>query len=213
MNDRIKSPVELITAMPVFSLSENGMLSPISVSGQTDRVNEECIDNGNNLWDKVPVNDYELPDWVKQNAEFGFLGEKLAFIYLEKNHKTPKWVSLKSSNYGYDIMADGQCYEVKTSQSKVSFEITSHEIKVAQNKKENFLIFFIVINEKLKTAEGYIIKNPLLEFDIDPNYLCKPIETKNVIFSPDRFRVTVEELIGNLERIDLSDIYYDLINT
>lgn len=199
-------PVSIESAIPTFLIARNGSwdyLEP-NKSGENKEGNKEPFNSDIT----VPSRDeFEMPEWVIENAKLGYLGEQIAKIYLQSNFLKVKIISQQSSRKGYDITADDQFFEIKTSSVSSGFDITSHELAVAETKKNDYWIFFIFINKLSRTAKGYLIKNPMKRFDILYKELVKPHIGGKVVISPNGFRVNLEEFIVGHDQIDLSEIY------
>lgn len=141
--------------------------------------------------------------WLVENELLGSLGEKVVLSYLQNIFEKVTLVS-QNAKKGYDIEVEKESgdligYEVKTSLSTMGFHITYNELKVASKKKDDYYLFFLTIYEEEKTVEGYLIKNPLKELDINFGHITKIIETKNVLLIPNKFLIKFQK--GFLQKI------------
>lgn len=140
----------------------------------------------------------------KKNILVGNLGEEIAQAYLSTKYLKVKRISIEKSNKGYDIVAnDLLCFEVKTSISKeYEFEITINELRIANNKKRGYYIFYIVIDTNKRTAIGFIFSNPIERFGIEFDNLTRQIS----IFEPTKFRGKLQEHIHLAEKVELTEM-------
>lgn len=145
------------------------------------------------------------PDWVQKNTNLGSLGEIIAKKYLEQKYTDVKRVSLENSSYGYDLSADKDVFEVKTSTyNSVRFFLTSNELKVAHNLGDNYHLFYINVNKSTKQVTGFIIKNPIRTLEI--NYLYDPglMNSNKIIVTPYIYSVELlESYVKNFDKINL----------
>jgi len=147
----------------------------------------------------------ELAEWVNKKNETGKLGENIARQYLQTKFKSVH-PAIKDS-YGYDIQADDQYFEVKTSKSKrQDFFITINELKTADKYKANYCIFYIMLHKAKSEAFGYIIKNPLEIFDITLSELFQSTQKNTVCFDAVVYRIQLGDLLDVIGKIDLSNI-------
>lgn len=147
----------------------------------------------------------ELAKWVSQKNKIGKLGENIAHQYLQTKFKSVH--PPLNDSYGYDIQADDQYFEVKTSTSKRrDFFITINELKTADKYKENYCIFYIMLNKVKSEAFGFIIKNPFGSFDISLSELSQSAQRGNVNFDAVVYRIQLGDFLDAIEKIDLSDI-------
>jgi len=146
-----------------------------------------------------------LSEWINRRHKTGKLGEKIAYNFLQGkfSNVTP---ALKDS-YGYDIQADNQYFEVKTSTSKRrDFIVTINELKTADKHKENYHIFYIMLDKVKSEAVGYIIGNPLESFEISLSELFQSTQKGNVCFDAVVYKIQLGDFLDAIEKIDLSDI-------
>ena len=147
----------------------------------------------------------ELAEWINKKNETGKLGENIALQYLKANFEAV-YPAMKDS-YGYDIQADDQYFEIKTSKSnKQEFFITINELKTANKHKKNYYIFYIELHKAKFEAFGYIIKNPFGSFEITLPELSQSIQRGSVNFDAVVYKVQFGDFLDGIERIDLSNI-------
>ncbi|MBE0670083.1 MAG: DUF3883 domain-containing protein [Anaerolineales bacterium] len=147
----------------------------------------------------------ELAAWVNRKNETGRLGEDIAKQYLQTKFKLVH-KAIKDS-YGYDIQADDQYFEVKTSKSnKQDFFITINELKTAYKHKGSYCIFYIELHKTKSEAFGYIIKNPFGSFEITLPELFQSIRRGSVNFDAVVYKVQLGNFLDGIERIDLSNV-------
>ncbi len=147
----------------------------------------------------------ELAEWVNQKNETGKLGENIAHQYLLTKFKAVQ--PALNDSYGYDIQADDQYFEVKTSTSKRrDFFITINELKTADKYKEKYCIFYIMLNKAKSETFGFIIKNPFGSFDISLSELSQSAQRGNVNFDAVVYRIQLGDFLDAIQKIDLSDI-------
>ncbi len=147
----------------------------------------------------------ELAEWVNQKNKIGKLGENIAHQYLQTKFKSVH--PPLNDSYGYDIQADDRYFEVKTSTSKRrDFFITINELKTADKYKENYCIFYIMLNKAKSEAFGFIIKNPFGSFEISLSELSQSAPRGNVNFDAVVYRIQLGNFLEAIEKIDLSDI-------
>jgi hypothetical protein len=151
-----------------------------------------------------------IPNWVKNNIILGNLGEEMALAYLKKQFSRIERISISSSSDGYDIKADEQCFEIKTSISKdYTFEISVNQLKKANIEKIHYNIFYIFIDKDKKNAMGYIIKNPIQKFEVKLDQLLTSINP----FEPTGFKVKMADYLHLTEKIDLTDIFQSIFTS
>lgn len=156
----------------------------------------------------IDVSPNWTPEWVKNNIILGNLGEEIASAYLERQFSQITRISIKNSSDGYDIKADKQCFEVKTSTAKdYAFEITANQLKKANIEKIHYNIFCIFIDRNTKSATGYIINNPLQKFNVKLDELFISITP----FEPTGFKVKIENYLYLTEKIDLTSILQSIL--
>jgi len=147
----------------------------------------------------------ELAEWVSKKNETGKLGENIAFQYLQT-----KFTNIRPApkdSYGYDIQADNQYFEIKTTKSnKQEFFITINELKIADKYKENYSIFYIELHKAKSGAFGYIIKNPFGSFEITLPELSQSIQRGSVNFDAVVYKIQLGNFLDATEKIDLSNI-------
>ena len=147
----------------------------------------------------------ELAEWINKKNETGKLGENIALQYLKENYEAV-FPATKDS-YGYDIQADDEYFEIKTSKSnKQEFFITINELKTANKHKKNYYIFYIELHKTEYEAFGYIIKNPFGSFEITLPELSQSIQRGSVNFDAVVYKVQFVDFLDGIERIDLSGI-------
>jgi len=142
----------------------------------------------------------------KRNKLIGDLGEEIAKAYLLSKRFKIKQVSKEKgkSNAGYDVLANNHlCFEVKTSLSaNYEFEISINELRVLNEKRDDYHIFYVMVDVKNKAAKGFIFANPIEEFNIDFENLIKQVS----IFRPTSFKGTLREHINLAEPVDLTEL-------
>jgi hypothetical protein len=150
----------------------------------------------------------QLPEWVQVQIEQGLLGELIAERYLKSIYKNVENVS-KDSRLGFDIRVNDKCFEVKTSLNKNAFHVTFNELKVANEKQDNYFIFFIRLSKKEKSAKGYIIQNPIATFEINFIEITNVINLTNVFITPCQFIISLkDEYLDDIQEINLNDFIY-----
>lgn len=170
----------------------------------------EQLDNDDDAIDEAVAPSFE-PESIKKSNErntlVGNLGEEIAKAYLCNKYPRsiyPKVerIATEKSNKGYDIIAkDVLCFEVKTSLAKnFEFEITINELRTANEKRQNYHLFYIMIDTDKKTAIGFIFNNPIENFGIDFDKLTCQVS----IFEPTRFHGKLQEHIYLAEKVELT---------
>jgi hypothetical protein len=184
---------ELAQEIPSYLHKKNGQI--ILISGHSEL--EEFISPTNQ--------DDSLAEWVIQRQINGKLGEKIAKAYLQGQFSNV--IQAKDDSYGYDILANDQCFEVKTSTSKQHFFIiTENELETADQYKERYHIFYIMLNKAHVDAIGYIIDNPLSNFGITLTELLSPIETTEISFKVIAYKVMLGDYLEKVEKIELTAV-------
>ncbi len=138
------------------------------------------------------------PKWVNKQIALGILGEEIAMAYLKKNKKHVERVSLTNSSLGYDIRETIEnreiYYEVKsTKRTDGKFFISYNELSVANIKRENYNIFYLIINETSKSIIGYLINNPVIILGINFKKLTEIKEYQNASIVSSNFLVQLKE--------------------
>lgn len=147
--------------------------------------------------------------WIENAVEEGRDGEKIALSYLKTIYS--KAIDTSGNNsLGYDIWADNQIFEVKTTKKNSNtFEITITELKAALLYKQQSNLFFIKIKNKIAT--GYIINDIFNSLKLEWETVLSSYENENVIFSTTKIRITLsDEFIAKLKEIDLTSHYKKL---
>lgn len=149
---------------------------------------------------------------AKRNKLVGDLGEEIAKTYLLTQHSKIRQVSKEKgkSGEGYDILADNQlCFEVKTSLSaNYEFEISVNELRVSNEKKSDYHIFYIMINVSNKTAKGFIFANPMEKFDTDFDDLVRQVS----IFQPTNFKGNLRKHANSVETVELTGFLLEILS-
>jgi len=193
-----------ISKLPFYSV-ENSATLEFLASDLTKDFNQSDLPNIDDAIDKNVAPSFENETIAKNNKRntlVGNLGEEIAQAYLSTKYSKVKRIALEKSNEGYDIVAQGiLCYEVKTSTAKnFEFEITVNELRTANEKQQDYHLFYIAVDTCNKTALGFIFCNPVKKFGIDFDTLTQQIS----IFEPTRFHGKLQEYICLSENVDLT---------
>lgn len=160
-------------------------------------------------------NDEQGDNYLDNLKAIGDMGEAIAENYLNTIHNYVKSVSKDPKN-GYDIQADNLMYEVKTTIKKDNaFDVSIHELDIANNNAERYKLIFIKINEKKSIAVGYIISDIFNAFKIDLTSILgafKNINNDNIELAAINFKISLKDNYFNtLPEIDLTKYYLEYL--
>ena len=118
----------------------------------------------------------ELDQRLEKQKENGIIGEKFVLEYEKQRtqkHDEIQWISPFNTSAGYDILSfddkssqeHDRLIEVKTySGNKPSFYWSRNEIKIAKDKKNQYFLYLVNINQiEENSYHPKIIKNPACE--------------------------------------------------
>lgn len=211
MND---CKIRLISELPLCSVAASNILKFSSATRPNVTINPiflSDIDDGN--VDVPPDFEDELiAKRNKRNTLIGNLGEEIAQAYLQTVYSRVRRISIVAgkSGYGYDLLADGHlCFEVKTSTAKsFEFEITFNELFIANEKRNDYYIFYIALDTGSRTASGFIFNHPVEKFGLKFDDLIK----RNSIFEPRTFRGRLQGHTDLAEKVELNEFLIKILN-
>jgi hypothetical protein len=164
----------------------------------------------NNSLDALPQpqnSTSSIPAWVQNLNEIGRKGEFLAFKYLSKSYNSVSWVS-DNAKLGYDIVADNEYFEIKTTENGNGFFISQNELIKAYKYCERYHIIFI---KNLSTyPKGFFIDDVFKTFNLSFDLLNEKsniISNAHISIESVTFKITFEgNYINKLKKIDFSEI-------
>lgn len=165
-------------------------------------------DETNSYEDFANAQETNLPKWVEKLDELGRLGEIIALKYLKTIYTPVKWVA-DNARLGYDILADNNLFEIKTTISSNTFYISQNEILTAYKNRNNHYLFFIkILHEK---PIGYIIPDIFTTLELDFEQCIQKsniIENNYITMVSKEYRISFEsEYLDSLDPIDLSEYF------
>lgn len=141
----------------------------------------------------------------KITCEIGNVGEIIVFKYVKSLDKYKEIDNVaKYVNRGYDISADDQIFEVKTTvQNFNQFEISKNELEKALKYEEKHHLFFIKLTKQ--SAIGYDIINFYTALNINIDSIINYHENDKVNFYASHVKITLtDKMIQDSEPIDLT---------
>lgn len=147
-----------------------------------------------------------LPKWVEKLDEIGKSGEIIALKYLETIYTPVKWVA-DNARLGYDILADNNLFEIKTTISSNTFYISQNEILTAYKNRNSHYLFFIKI--LYGKPIGYIIPDIFATLELDFEQCIQKsniIENNYITMVSKEYKISFEsDYLDSLDPIDLSE--------
>ncbi len=164
------------------------------------------IDSDTNIYEDFICGDEKgLPNWVEKLDEIGKSGEIIALKYLKTIYSPVKWVA-DNARLGYDILADDNLFEIKTTISSNTFYISQNEILTAYKNRNRHYIFFIKI--LYGKPIGYIIPDIFATLELDFELCIQKsniIENNYITMVSKEYRISFEsDYLDSLDPIDLS---------
>jgi hypothetical protein len=139
------------------------------------------------------LNNRSVPGWVKNNMKLGAFGEKIAEEYLSQFYPNIERVSMKDDSLGYDLEADENKFEVKTSENNgVAFYISINQLKTANRLTDKYNLFYINIDNAKQLITGFIINDPIKILNLN-NFNINYSENSNVNIMPSVFTISLNE--------------------
>jgi len=172
----------------------------ISVISETERFKDDI-----NQFHETD-NNVNIENWLKNTERIGKNGEIIALKYLSEIYNDVTDVS-NDYTLGYDILADSELFEVKTTEksSNILF-ISHHELVVAYANRENHHLLFIKVRPD--GVWGYIFDNIFDCFNIDSNEFFKRsvlIDNDEITLTSVNYKVVIDEkVLESTIPIDLS---------
>lgn len=173
-------------------------IQPINIIGE--------VDTGANTYEDFKyIEDSNLPKWVEKLDEIGKLGEQIALRYLKTIYNPVKWVA-DNAKLGYDILAEDNLFEIKTTISSNTFYISQNEILTAYKNRNKHYLFFIKIF--CGNPIGYIIPDVFSTLELDFEQCIQKsniIENKYITMVSKEYKISFEsDYLDSLDYIDLS---------
>ena len=116
--------------------------------------------------------DEEEASWLEKNKSLGDWGEQIALNYLRSFYGIDNVSDVAARAYlGFDIEVVKEetiyGFEIKTAKDNIGFHLSLNELKVANDKLDNYNIFFLKIDVATNKVSGYILNNPVELLDLD----------------------------------------------
>lgn len=175
-----------------------------------EKASEERSDRENES-DDDGARGYSEPD-----PELGALGEEVVEKYLKWKFKDVTVNNETRNNIGYDLAVitpketENLCVEVKSTRHVkkiVQFHITSHELEIANKRKNNYYLYIVYFTDN-SPINLYIIENPIETLEVK-HYIENSLENKpkkDVSIIATRFIVSIDTDL--LKRFEDKDFQY-----
>jgi site-specific recombinase XerD len=154
----------------------------------------KLLANNDNHEDDEHDEDDEDDDWVQEDKERGTKGENFVLSELIKTYgeSNVKLKSGKDDSAGYDIkvtLPDQVLrIEVKTTTSiRNPFYISIRQLKRAKRYKEQYYIYWVLMDKKDNPLYALVIPNPIETLNINLDFIFRKEKNKFVRIKPNKF--------------------------